>query len=130
MLRKTGRRALALTLSIPLSVGLLSAPVHAEEHYVLMMGIGYFPDYVYPTVGDTIRFVNNSDLAMSAVATDDSWSTGLLQPGEQSLIDVVAGMQQSYGDLLTEGSTVAGVVDYTVEPPLDLERNLERNHEN
>ena len=95
-----------------------------------MMGIGYFPDYVYPTVGDTIRFVNNSDLAMSAVATDDSWSTGLLQPGEQSIIDVVAGMQQSYGDLLTEGSTVAGVVDYTVEPPLDLERNLERNHEN
>ena len=121
MLRKTGILVLAL--------GSLAAPLQAAEHYVLMMGIGYFPDQIYPDIGDTVRFVNESDLPMSAVATDQSWSTGLLLPAGQTVITVAEGMTQTFGDLLTEGSLATGVIDYTSEPPLDLERNLERNHE-
>ncbi|WP_417721614.1 cupredoxin domain-containing protein [Salipiger sp.] len=116
MLRKSGLFAIAL--------GCLAAPVQAEEHYVLMVGIGYFPDYVYPAVGDTVRFVNTSDVIMTATADDASWTTGPVNPGEAFLVTVTDGMNQTF----TNGDTAIGVIDYTNPPPLDLENNAETNH--
>ncbi len=122
MLRKTG--LLALTL------GVLAAPLHASEHDVLLLGGAYFPTSLYPAVGDTIRFVNESDITMSATATDASWDTGPLAPGEMTIIEVVDGMVQTYGDTVNEGNPAAGVIDYVNAPPLELERNSEPNHSN
>ncbi|APZ52066.1 hypothetical protein [Salipiger abyssi] len=120
MLRKTG--LLALTL------GVLAAPLHASEHYVLLMGDGYFPDYVYPVVGDTIRFVNQSDVTMSATASDESWDTGPMAPGDVVILEVVDGMVQTFGDSVNGDNLAAGVIDYVNAAPLELERNYERNH--
>ncbi|MCR8547937.1 hypothetical protein M4578_08865 [Salipiger sp. P9] len=120
MLRKTG--LLALTL------GCLAMPLQAKEHYVLLLGDGYFPDYVYPNYGDTIRFVNNSNVAMSATATDASWTTGRMEPGAVVILEVVEGMKQTFVDTVATDSTAVGVIDYLNAAPLDLERNSEHNH--
>lgn len=120
MLRKSG--LLALTL------GLFAAPLQAEEHSVLLMGQGYFPSHVYPTVGDTVIFENSSIVPMSATATDASWDSGVLQPGEQFTLEVTDGMTQTFVDSVTEGSLAEGVIEYAAAPPLELERNSEPNH--
>jgi len=104
MLRKFG--FLALTL------GLFAAPLSAEEHSVLLMGQGYFPSQVYPAIGDTVLFENSSIVAMSATASDGSWDTGVLQPGERYTLEVTQGMTQTFGDTVNEGSIAAGVISY------------------
>ena len=114
MLRKFGMTS-ALVLAG------LATPVVAEEHYVLMMGNGYFPDYIHPVVGDTIRFINMTNYPMSATADDGSWDTGVLQPSAEYVLSVTDGMKQTYGNSVTDavdtwgaavGIGVVGVIDY------------------
>ncbi|EPX75796.1 hypothetical protein [Salipiger mucosus] len=117
MLRKSGLLALALAGH--------AAPLHAEEHYVLMMGAGYFPDVVYPVVGDTVRFVNSGDAAMMATATDGSWTTGSLPPEAVYILPVTEGLTQEYtnGLSLESDSFVSGVIDHANRAPIELENN-------
>lgn len=119
MLRKTGILALSL--------GLLAAPAMAEVHYVLLMGNGYFPEYVYPSVGDQVKFVNQSDISMAATATDGTWTTGVMAPGAVVLMDVADGMTQTFVDSENTASLAAGTIDYTNAAPLDLENNNDKN---
>lgn len=132
MLRKTGLFTVLATLA-------LAAPLHAEEHYVLLLDTGYFPDVVYPDAGDTIKFVNQGELPMAASATDLSWSTGLLTPGSSFDLPVVEGMTMPYNNLMP-GDVVAdvllgisdnagtigqvieatGKIDYVNDAPVDL----------
>ncbi|EIE52749.1 hypothetical protein AL036_06165 [Salipiger aestuarii] len=119
MLRKTGILALSL--------GLLAAPAMAEVHYVLLMGDGYFPDYVYPAVGDQVKFVNESDITMAATATDGSWTTGVMLPGAVVMLDVTDGMTQTFVDSENTAGLAAGTIDYFNPAPLDLENNASSN---
>ncbi len=98
-----------LCLSSVLALAGLATAASAEEHYVLMMGEGYFPDVVHPALGDTIRFINISDVPMAATASDDSWSTGLLLPEAEYVLSVTDGMQQSFANTL--GAEAAGAED-------------------
>ena len=120
MFRKIG-------LSAALAFGFVAVPAAAEEHYVLMMDTGYFPDYVYPAVGDTIKFVNAGTLPMNATADDLSWTTGDLLPEQSVVIEVVDGMKQTFrsivavnGEIVTQSDTV-GVIEYL--NPVDLATN-------
>lgn len=110
--------------TLALMLGSLAAPLTAAEHEVLMMGNGYFPDYVYPELGDTIVFRNASDIAMSATATDDSWTTGALQPGAAAQLLVAEGMTQTFRDTVQPDNPAAGVIDYINPAPLQLEENV------
>lgn len=115
MLRKTG------LLSV-LALAGLAAPLHAEEHYVLLMSKGYFPKDIHVQVGDTIRFVNEGSLPMSATATDDSWSTGIMVGDAQVVIPVTEGMKQTFvnkatsvgfnGQEVNTAPDAVGVIDY------------------
>ncbi|MBU2962582.1 hypothetical protein KO516_17475 [Citreicella sp. C3M06] len=119
MRRKTG--------FLTLSLGLLAAPAMAEVHYVLMMGSGYFPDAVYPAIGDQVKFVNQSDIAMAATATDASWTTGIMLPAAEVLLDVSEGMTQTFTDTVNIDSIAEGTIDYVNPPPLDLAANAQSN---
>ncbi|MGR3271260.1 hypothetical protein DU478_12820 [Thalassococcus profundi] len=126
MLRKTG-------LFSVLAAVALAAPLHAEEHYVMLLDTGYFPDLVHPSVGDTVRFYNQGELPMSATASDGSWSTGLLLPGQDYTLEVVDGMKATYNNLLPDALDLGGLlgttgevveaigqIDYLNPPPVDL----------
>ena len=108
MLRKTG-------LFSVLAAVALAAPLHAEEHYVMLLDTGYFPDLVHPSVGDTVRFYNQGELPMSATASDGSWSTGLLLPGQDYTLEVVDGMKATYNNLLPDALDLGGLLGTTGE---------------
>lgn len=119
-----------IALSAGLALGVVASPVAAEEHYVLLMGTGYFPNYVHPVVGDTIKFVNASAYPMSATADDQSWDTGIVLPNMSVTIDVVDGMKQTFRNSVTTnydgngaaiGTDAVGVIEYT--KPADLATN-------
>lgn len=120
MFRKIG-------LTVALVLGVVATPLAAEEHYVLLMGTGYFPDYVYPEVGDTIKFVNASIYPMSATAVDLSWDTGVLLPQETVTIEVFDGMKQTFNNVVDTnydgngqpiGTNAIGVIEYTRQADL------------
>ncbi|KMK68884.1 hypothetical protein [Puniceibacterium sp. IMCC21224] len=126
MLRKTGLYSVLVLAS-------LTAPLHAEEHYVVMLGEGYFPSTVYVLPGDTVRFVNQDPIPMAATATDSTWTTGLLATNGSFVLEVVDGMQSAYdnrlldlGGLLTVSTNsevvdaASGLIDYVNPAPVDL----------
>ncbi|ANT59969.1 hypothetical protein AYJ57_06060 [Salipiger sp. CCB-MM3] len=100
-----------------------AAPLAAAEQEVLMTGLSYFPEDIYVSVGDVVHFVNASEVPMSATASDASWDTGVLQPGEAYALEVTDGMQGAFGDTYTADNTAAGVIDYVNPAPLELENN-------
>ena len=120
MLRKS---AILATL-----IGALAGPAAAVEHYVIIVGDGFFPDQVYPAIGDTVRFVNQSGTSTSASATDDTWTTGVLEPDAQYVLNVTDGMAQDFVSPLSASSGTVGMIDYQNAPPLELETNSEHNH--
>lgn len=101
-----------------------AAPLAAAEQEVMLMGLGYFPDEVYVTVGDVVNFVNASTVPMSATATDASWDTGVLQPGESYALEVTDGMQGAFADSYDSANAAAGFIDYVNPAPLELENNF------
>lgn len=112
-------RKIALTSALVL--GGLSAPAFAEEHYVLMMGNGYFPNFLYLNTGDTVRFINMTQFPTSATASDGSWDTGVLLQDQEYVLTVTDGMKQTYGNSVvdnidqwgdTVGLNMVGVIDY------------------
>ncbi len=132
MLRKT---ALIATLAL---FG-LTGSLHAEEHYVLMLGHGFFPDSAHPVIGDTIRFVNVTQIPMAATALDGSWTTGLLRENDAFVLPVIEGMTANYDNTLPElgglldaaaatalvSETVAasGIIDYLHPASVGLDAN-------
>lgn len=109
----------------------LATPVVAEEHYVLMMGNGYFPKRIHVVPGDTIRFINMTPYAMSATAEDGSWDAGVLQQNEEVVLTVTDGMTKGFVNSVADavdpyGRTVGldarGVIDYT--NPANLTENM------
>ncbi len=115
MLRKFG-----MTLFL---VAGTAAPLAAAEQEVKLMGLGYFPQEVYVTVGDVVTFVNDSTVPMSATAIDATWDSGVLEPGESYALEVTDGMQGAFGDTYNTESTAAGLIDYVNPAPLELENN-------
>ncbi|MFZ5964952.1 cupredoxin domain-containing protein [Thalassococcus sp. BH17M4-6] len=126
MLRKTGLFAVLAALVV-------ATPSQAEEHYVVMLDTGYFPDVVYPEPGDTIRFYNQGELPMSATAVDGSWSTGVLLPEQDYILLVEEGMKAQYDnslDIVADPATATGeagqvveaigTIDYLNPAPTDL----------
>ncbi|MHA6325559.1 hypothetical protein [Roseivivax sp. CAU 1753] len=65
--------------------------VDADEKIfeVVMLGYGYFPEVAYAGSDWTIKFYNATDTPMAATATDGSWSTGLVAPGESYYVNLV-----------------------------------------
>lgn len=100
----------------------LATPAVAEEHYVLMMGNGYFPTSLHPVPGDTVRFINMSVHPMSATADDGTWDTGVLQQNEEFVLTVTDGMMPTYANSVLDnidqygaavGLNAMGVIEYT-----------------
>ena len=115
MLRKT-------TLMAGLAALFLSTPVQAVELQILVLPDAYFPQTSYVTAGDTLVFLNESDVAITVTTVDEQWTTGPLGNNQSSTITVVAGKTT---DFFHEGSedekgepAVTGIISF-IDAPLD-----------
>ena len=96
-----------------LAMTALATTAVAEEHEVVMLGAGFFPEIIHPVPGDTVVFTNAADLPMAATATDESWTTGLIAAGATYTLAITEGMTKSYDDsvvaaVLTDTTTSEG----------------------
>ena len=91
-----------------LAMTALATTAVAEEHEVVMLGAGFFPEIIHPVPGDTVVFTNAADLPMAATATDESWTTGLIAAGATYTLAITEGMTKTYDD-----SVVAAVLTDT-----------------
>lgn len=89
MLRKT-------SLLAALAVTVLSTPVHAAEHIILIMPDAYFPHLSYVSAGDTLRFVNQTDGTVNVISEDGAWSTGDLGIDQDAAVGVSDGMTKAF----------------------------------
>ena len=115
MLRKT-------TLLAGLATFLISTPAQAAEHQILVLPDAYFPQTSYVSAGDTLKFINESEEAITVTSIDAQWTTGSLVNLEESVITVVVGMTT---DFIHEGiedengdPAVRGIISF-IEAPLD-----------
>ena len=82
------------TLSAAVAALAIAAPLAAETHEILMLEGGYFPDITYVASGDTVNFVNGSNVAQATSAVGGSWTTGTLSEN------------QSFSMTVTQGTTI------------------------
>ncbi|SFE83056.1 cupredoxin domain-containing protein [Roseivivax sediminis] len=91
--------------AIAAALWLTAGAVRAEEHEVVILGDGFFPGVVYAVPGDTVRFVNAGDGEAAATATDETWSTGVMPPAGEVMIEVVAGMSKPFDNRMPAVAT-------------------------
>jgi len=91
MLRKT---LSTLAFAGALSVG--TGALGAEIHVVTIYDNDFMPPLVFAQPGDTIRFINDDLVPREAVASDFSWSTGAILPGESYELSIYEDTQLLY----------------------------------
>jgi plastocyanin len=105
-----------------LATFLISTPVQAAEHQILVLPDAYFPQTSYVTAGDTLVFLNESGIAITVISADEQWTTGTLANNQSSTITVVAGMTTDFfheGVVDENGDpAVTGIISF-IAAPLD-----------
>lgn len=54
---------------------------HAAEHQIMLVEHGFFPEVSYVSVGDTVTFVNTTEIGENVLARDFSWSIPTIPSG-------------------------------------------------
>lgn len=97
-------------------IGIGATPVTAAEHEIIMLGSSFFPTVSYVDAGDTLRFINESDTALTVTAAGGLWTTGEIASAAEALIVVPSlGEGVFYGDLAQE---ITGQISFGT-PPLN-----------
>lgn len=81
-----------ITLALTCALGLAATTAMAEEHEILLVEGGFFPEITYLTAGDTVLFTNVTDGPENVVAADASWSTLEIPSNGSQTIAVTAAM--------------------------------------
>jgi plastocyanin len=85
--------------ALPVSILLTKKTALAKsaiEHKVNIGGFTFDIETLLVKVGDTVKWVNNDIVPHTATAKDRSWDTGLISPGNQASITIIAGMSAEY----------------------------------
>lgn len=65
-------------LSLAVVASGFASSAAAETRYVIFVDGGFYPEITYLDPGDIVTFTNEAEIALTAEATDQSWSTGSL----------------------------------------------------
>ncbi len=104
--------------ALALATSSMATSVQAENHIVLIMDGGYFPDIVHVGRGDNIIFTNNSENEHTLAGPDESWISEPIPVDGTYRLNINNQMAPTFSglgadDLLMEGS-------FSYEPaPLD-----------
>ena len=107
MLRKYGAVATLALLG-------MSQSALAAQHTVLIMGDGYFPETTYAQPGDTVRFVNMTEVTHTAVANDQSWTTGPLGEEQEFILAANAGLKGAFKN--ADNASFIGAIRFGTAP--------------
>lgn len=92
----------------------------AEDHVILIMSDGYFPQTTYLSPGDTVEFVNASTTNQTIVAENNGWSLGPIAPNAAERMVIEEGVQMNFfnADVTDETGTftIEGSVSFSSAP--------------
>ncbi len=105
---------------LTLAFGLRAPGIQAEQHEILLVEGGFFPEITYLSAGDTILFINMTDVAENVVATDASWSTTQISSEQTDSVVVTEDMVLTFE--YDEGSDDPKTGSLSFDPaPLGIE---------
>lgn len=103
--------------TLVLSTGSIAA---AEEHVILVMSDGYFPQITYITPGDSVEFLNVSASNQTIVSKNGSWTLGPIAPDATESMVIDDTVQKTFynADLTNEDGvyTVEGSMSFSSAP--------------
>ncbi|RMD49856.1 MAG: hypothetical protein D6832_00920 [Alphaproteobacteria bacterium] len=88
------RSMLAMLVAL---AGALPAQADGTEEQIDIVGDSFFPPLVIVSPGDVIVFTNRDGVTDKLVASDGSWETPVLAPGDSARITVTADMGRRFG---------------------------------
>lgn len=100
-----------------MSIGSAAA---AEEHVILIMSDGYFPQITYMVPGDTVEFLNVSATDQSIISKNDSWVLGPISPDSTETMLIEEGVQKTFynADVVGEDGlySIEGRMSFSTAP--------------
>ncbi|WP_166418851.1 cupredoxin domain-containing protein [Cochlodiniinecator piscidefendens] len=92
------KKVLMIALALGLSPQIAAADEGdaVVEHEVNIVGNDFMPPLVYSEPGDALRFVNDDAVSRTVSASDNTWSTGPIGPGDTVILPITEGMTMSY----------------------------------
>ncbi len=94
-----------------------SAASASKEHVIIILGSSYFPAQVAAEPGDTVRFVNSSGREHVVTGERQTWTTGPLQAGSETVLKFDPSMLgMFFGD---EAGAFRGIFSQSAAHPQD-----------
>ena len=98
----------------------LGSAAVAEQHVILIMSDGYFPQTTYMSPGDTVEFINVSATNQSIISENSSWTLGPIAPDGTETMVIDDTVQKTFynADLTNEDGvfTVEGSMSFSSAP--------------
>jgi plastocyanin len=97
MLRRKFLKNGVLSIATFVTTSLFSRIAYASsEHTVQIRGMKFSPKIIDVEIGDTIIFKNNDNAPHTATSKGKSWTTDLLNFGDEESIEIQDGMVTDY----------------------------------
>lgn len=69
---------------------------NAAEHQIMLVEHGFFPEVSYVSIGDTVTFVNTTEIGENVLARDFSWATPTMPSGGSYQITIQENMVMNF----------------------------------
>jgi plastocyanin len=69
---------------------------HAAEHQIMLVEHGFFPEVSYVSIGDTVTFVNTTEVSENVLARDFSWEVPTMASGGSQQIIIQEDMLMNF----------------------------------
>lgn len=109
------RRLFQAALLVIGTATFVSAASAQKEHTIIILQSSYFPSNLVVEPGDLIRFVNASGHKHTVTGEHNTWTTGTLPTGEETVFEVDPSMLgMFFGD---EADTFQGTLSQGMQKP-------------
>lgn len=106
-----------LAAAVALSTGSIAV---AEEHVILIMSDGYFPQITYMSPGDRVEFLNVSASNQTIISENGSWTLGPIAPNATETMVIDDTVQKTFfnADMTDDDGayTVEGSMSFSSAP--------------
>ena len=112
------KRAISVVAAVAtMSLGSAAA---AEQHVILIMSDGYFPQTTYMSPGDTVEFINVSATNQTIISDNSTWTLGPIAPDGTETMIIDESVEKTFynADLTNEDGafTVEGSMSFSLAP--------------
>ncbi|MGB7317895.1 MAG: hypothetical protein WBC85_08015 [Planktotalea sp.] len=103
--------------SLAVAATSFASTASADNLNILFVDGGFFPEITYLQPGDTATFINETETSITAEASDQSWTTGLLAQNASYILSVTSTSVLTFN--VAGDPTKAGSLSFDLAPLVD-----------